>query len=45
MNIFFEFMSMILNNHMFKINLSKIFKTINKIFILQVVQKKKIGFK
>jgi hypothetical protein len=34
MNIFFEFMSMTLKNHMFTIYLNKIFKNASRIFFI-----------
>jgi hypothetical protein len=44
MNIFFEFMSMILKNHMFKVDLSKFLKIASIIFfIFWVAQRNKIG--
>ncbi len=46
MNIFFEFMSMILKNHMFKVDLSRFLKIAsNFFFTFWVTQRNKVGFK
>jgi hypothetical protein len=46
MNMSFEFMLMILKTHMFKADLNKNFKNVNKyIYIFLVVQRNKINFK
>jgi hypothetical protein len=46
MNIFFEFMSMILKNHIFKIDLNRFLKNVSRIVLIcLVVQKNKVGFK
>jgi hypothetical protein len=37
MNMLFEFVSMTLNNHMFKVNLSRFIRNSRNVFILQVV--------
>jgi hypothetical protein len=39
MNIFFEFMSMILKNHMFKIDLSRFLKNASRSFLLSTLPK------
>jgi hypothetical protein len=46
MNMFFEFMSMILKNHMFKIDLSRFLKIASKFFFTFCdTQRNKVGFK
>jgi hypothetical protein len=46
MNIFFEFMSMILKDHMFKIDLSRFQKVASIIFFtFWVAQRNNVGFK
>ncbi len=39
MNIFFEFMSMILNNHMFKVDLNRFQKIASKVFLFSWLPK------
>jgi hypothetical protein len=45
MNIFFEFMSMILKNHIFKVDISRFFEMQVEFYFLHVVSRNKIGFK